>query len=92
MTRAEAIAALDLAEKACDAAAVAFSCASRRVDRSRSEKNRRAYIDASQTLDEAVIACSEARDAIGVAERREHRQAMQAARAALEARQPSLFA
>lgn len=92
MTRAEAIAAADLAEKAFDAAALAFTCARRRWERSRSERNRRAYLEASDVLDVETLRFSAAREEIGKAERREHREAMKAARAAVEAQQPGLFA
>lgn len=92
MTVAEAIAAAEAAERACDAAGVIFRAALARVQRSKSERNRRAYIEASDALEDAADRSRAAQDAIQAADRAERYQAARAARLQAAALQVDLFA
>lgn len=72
----------DAAEADHDAACAAFRRAAERVGRSRSEKNRRAYINAGHAVDEACAAAIAARVKLERAQARAERRMTQAIKAA----------
>lgn len=91
MTTEDAITHAAACELDCDKAAVIFKAALARLQRSRSDRNRRAYAEASEALELAADRSRAAIDAIAAAQAADRRAAIAAGRAAAAARQPSLF-